>query len=250
VPKAGSMTAEEIAKRCEALGARVEYSGSRYRVYPPDPSKRPVFFARKLHVGPEIPNILRTLAQAGLNILAEDKEPAPVPTPADVARKIAPVNGAPMKDQVHKSVHGQQQGSIDELLGLLAEAEKRIDRLQDEVTQLKLDQERTTRNLVERIMRLEDGRPLPPRVTVGQLVREAVLEFLKARPGEKWSPQMIEMNMTDKLPEERGKTAVANACKDLAIEGQLQGGGSNKKGEAQATRGIYWYDPPADDEGE
>lgn len=258
VPK--TLTAHEIADRCEALGARVDRSGNRYKVYPPDQSQRPVFFARKLHSGPEIPNILNTLAKAGLDVLAEpEKEPAPVPEPltqrmSDALRNAKPSppparNGRIPTPPSAPRINPAEPRTEDELLGLLVEAEKRIEAqgqqilgLSQQLTDIVQQHDRVTRNLVERIMRLEEGRLMPPRVTVGQLVREAVLAFLQARPGERWTPQMIELNIKD-LPEERGKTAVANACKDLATEGQLQGGGSNKKGEPQTTRGIYWYEP-------
>lgn len=253
----GSLTPAEIADRCERwYGARVvrpgEDGSDRYKVYPPDPSHRPIFYARKLHSGPEIPNIVNTLRKAGMDILAEpDKEDPPVPTPADIAAKVR-TNGAPVTTP-------KATPDYDTLIEMLAGAERRVDRVQEnllaEVEIRRELQERVerletearafpqvVRSLVERIEQLESGGHSRGPTTI-EIVREKVLEFLKARPGEKWSPQMIEMNLGDQLPEARNKTAVANACKDLAELGRLQGGGTNKKGASQATRGIYWYEP-------
>lgn len=251
----GNLSAAEIANRCESwYGARVEEENNRYKVYPPDPTQRPVFFARKLHNGPEIPNVVNTLRKAGLDVTTEPatEEPAPMkPTPADVAAQIR--NGSPIR----KSEDQDEQ----DLLALLAEAERQIDMLkrttkvqQERIGELDQGVRDATKlashaanqaiRLADRVARLEQRPTAEPAKSTAQVIREVVLAFLQRRPGERWTPQMIEMNLGEELPE-RGKTAVASACKGLAAAGLLRGGGQYRKGDP-GYRGVYWYEEPAD----
>lgn len=250
---APAWTPREVADRCEALGARVELKGTKYRVYPPD-GGQPVFFnAQRETNGSHLPNVLRDLRRNGLDLQDAEREAqerrkserAPEPmtqrlapevvaavaatrTTTDRRTTVATPNDVPripfdarremaeLRDMVRK------QG--DDALEMLAAAERRIEALEDQLADIMAG--RTVR---------------PP--SVSELVRRAVLAWFEAHPGMKITPQLLEMQNDIALPEGYGRTMVAGACRDLAMAAKLDGGGP-RSGEG-AARGVYWLAEPA-----
>lgn len=260
---APAWTPREVAERCEALGARVELKGTKYRVYPPR-GGGPVFFsAQREKNGSHLPNVLRDLRRLGLDLAGAEREmrerlsPRP-PTPL-TRSAISSVTAAKLAELVNDTTTEQEppmaapkptpptsitfnvrqeiadlretlrrQG--DTALEMLASAERRIEALEAEVAQL----------------RGRGGLNRGP--STSELVRRAVLAWFIAHPGMRITPQVLEMNLDGQLPEGYGKTMVAGGCRDLTHAGRLQGGGT-KAGEAP-SRGVYWYDPDADEAGD
>lgn len=225
----GNLTATDIAARCEALGARVAPTGrGKIKIIPPDPTKQIVFIADRFSNGSDRENALGHLrSKAGLDVTAPAPEETPVPTPADLPRRspnVTPIAQPP----------ATAPSAVDELLGMLAEAEARIREL-----------ELGAAGLLARVARLEEGGVRPR--TRAEVMRGVVLAFFESHRGTKWSPELVRLNLEDegRLPEDARPESVAAACKDLATAGKIQGGGSNSKGKSgpSGTRGIYWLDP-------
>jgi hypothetical protein len=259
---APAWTPDEVAERCQALGARVELKGTKYRVYPPE-GGGPVFFnsyreANGAHLG----NVLRELRRFGLDLVEAERERRSATPPAQLTRPVAdpaivaaiqaklaeaadndttteqepamatpkPTPPTPITFNVRTELAElreamQRQG--DTAMEMLADAERRIDALEAELAAIRTS-----------------GVTRGP--STSELVRQAVLAWFVAHPGQRMTPQVLEMNLDadGALPERHGKTMVAAGCRDLLLAGRLQGGGA-KEG-SQPTRGIYWYDPDAD----
>ena len=143
-------------------------------------------------------------------------------TPQDVPRN--PFEARRELAELRETVR-KQEASI---LEMLAQADNRIRALETEVAQLR-DAERS-------------GMLRGP--STSELVRRVAWQWFTQHPGQKTTPQILEMNIADDLPEGYGKSMVAGGCRDLLKLGRIQGGGA-RAGDAP-TRGIYWYDPGMD----
>lgn len=111
VPRAlRSMSADQIAKRCQELGARTEIRGAKWWIYPPDRDQAPLSFSRLAgHMsgnGTAQANLISDLRKAGLDLLAEARaeqnakptptsppSPAPSPAPSTEEHAAMTVNG-------------------------------------------------------------------------------------------------------------------------------------------------------------
>lgn len=180
-----------------------------------------------------------------------------MPNPRDMptVRRIGPT---PTMGELNQQIQSMFEMLIEaenrdkeqmRLLGNLAAQHdslvERVDKLRSRVDAITQDAERTKRNLVQRIMTLEEGgAPVPAPPSPMAIVRELVLAFFQTHRGIKMSPEVVRTNIADQIPEGAIHTAVANACRDLSVAGKLQGGGTNSKGKAgpSGTRGIYWLD--------
>lgn len=161
------LTSKELAERAESLGARVELRGGRYRVYPPDPTKPPVFFGTRLHRGSEYRNIVGQLRRVGLDVLPEPPKEPPMPSPVDVAESVAR-NGAGRKPAASTAALAELREQVAAMLEMLAEAETR-----DRVLGERLDR------LTARV----DATPgAPPERDPTAELDEAILALMKATP--------------------------------------------------------------------
>lgn len=85
-----SLSADEIAERCERLGARVEIRGAKWWIYPPDRPMSPVSFSRLAgHLsgnGTAQANLISDLRKRGLDLLEEARAEQNIkPRPPDTA---------------------------------------------------------------------------------------------------------------------------------------------------------------------
>lgn len=245
-PKIGALTPEEIAARCVLFGARVEKDGNRWVVYPPNREKRPVYFKiGVLRNGTQLDNLLRDLRHSDLDIEQDPPttKPSPKPGPRPAAPQEVPTVSAPERRSVPAPMATQREVSdvreqvrnlSDNFVEMLANAERRIEKLEGQV-------HAQAREIAA--LRASGGRgDLPP--TRAEITRGVVLAYFESIPGHKTTPQLVEMNIADDLPEGYGKTDVAGACGDLFKAGKLNG--VPKKDGAGRERGIYWYAPPVD----
>jgi hypothetical protein len=258
----------ELARMCAERGARVVRDGHVYRVYPPDPSKRPVFFsAIRTRQGASLDTQIRDLRRAGLDLRAPVRTPpaappksvparTPVRAPSRTATAVQP---EPQEDEVPQTAtpdrtvvpHGplatrkeaaelreMVRSSQDAVMGMLAQAEQQITDLKAEVARLGGE----VTDLRAEVTSLRTGVKPPSKA---EQVRAAVFAYFEAHPGMKLSPQLVEVNAEGTLPQGLHATAVANACKELANAGKLKGGASRDS--RNRERGIYWYEPPTED---
>jgi hypothetical protein len=274
VPRAlRSMSAEQIAKRCEELGARIEVRGSKWWVFPPDPAEAPVSFSRLAgHMsgnGTAQANLLSDLRRRGLDLFAEAREAQNVkparPEENTVSISDAErVNGAsPYTQDVtvkpfdyrqgYKDLTAQYRSLSDATNTLMAEAETKA-----AVRERELDER--IRALAGRVRALEkaledpsSAPPAPPKPSKSARAREIVLAFFHQHRGMKMSPMTAEANLTEELEAldvefeplaKHGKTFVAGICRDLAQDGKLCGGGATGKrangGVINSNHGLYW----------
>jgi hypothetical protein len=263
VTRIGAIVPKDLARMCEAHPAvdRVILDGHTYRVFPKDRDERPVFFS-SMRFGSSgmCENTLRDLRKSGIDVervhepeppkaLADIRTPSrPKPTPppqendtvsaatttTPTPRRLGPVmtrdEGADLREMV--------RASSDATVEMLAQADGQMRELRAVVE----EQGRTLAALRREVRDLRaNGVAVPSK---SARIREAILAYLMARPGERTTPQLIELNIGDTLPEDRSASMVATACKELATAGKIQGGGTRDI--PAKAKGIYWYEPPAD----
>lgn len=219
----------------------VTQDGATWKVFPKDSTKRPIFFTSvRFGSGVMLANILRDLRRSGIDLERPEvaapttKEnavvaPSPKDMPSSTVTRLprdAREEIAELREMVRRSTE-TSASEVSEALGMLAEADRRVRELEGRVARLE--------------GQLVGARKAP---TVTELTRGAVLRWFREHPGMRISPQLLEMNAGDQLPEARGKTTVAGVCADLVKAGHLQGGGTKS---GVGTHGIYWYDPAADE---
>jgi hypothetical protein len=303
VPKAlRSMSADQIAKRCEELGARIEIRGAKWWVFPPDPDLPPISFSRLAgHMsgnGTAQANLLSDLRKRGLDLLAGSRD-ALKPSTTDRGTEetpmpdVASVNGytqhgtakpfdyrkayADLKDQVATLVEqletyvhtddadarkiGERIAKLDQAtVAMLAEQEGRI-------TDNAREQDRRLRAMAARLDKLEQliatgqlvpangAKVAPPVPSKAVRLRDAVLAFYREYPGLKFSPMAVKANleedrqMADMLTT-MAPTAVAGACRDLMLSGDLMGGGKaggKPGGPLAGNHGVYWAPKKTED---
>jgi hypothetical protein len=240
MPGIGNITPQDMADRAEAMGARVVAVGDKIKVFPPNGGGM-IVLPTRMGNGTERANLIARLHREGLDVMTPPEKPRP--TPLVIPAKKGPAT-VPTTD-------------TETLLGLLGQAEQRITSLTSRVDltvsrveALELERDvlmRARDNLVKRVTELEraggTAAPAPPSAI--EVVRQLVLDFLSAHRGLKMTPETIKSNIIDSIPADAGATYVANACKDLALAGKIQGGGTNgRDGKAPSGhRGIYWMDP-------
>jgi hypothetical protein len=263
---APAWTPTEVAERCEALGARVELVGPRYVIYPPNGGRIIRFNRKREQNGTHLPNVLKDLRIAGLDLVAawrEEQErrstqPAPEPlarpaldqaTAQRLAAKVAHSVGQTFSTTTKEAAMAAptprpSPSTIPTAPAILRQLEelREMIRRQDESHLEMLGQaDGRIRALEARLDDIMSGQaPRPP--SISELVRRAVLAWFEAHPGMKITPQLLEMNLDGQLPETTGKTMVAGACRDLALAGKLDGGGP-RAGDG-AGRGVYWLAEP------
>lgn len=240
----GALTPRQLALMLAEHPAvkAVTQDGVTWKVFPKDATKRPVFFTSiRFGNGVTLANILRDLRRSGIDL--ERPEPTPetttketavaAPTPKDMPTSTvtrlprdAREEIAELRDMVRKSTEANAS-EVGAALGMLAEADRRITELMGRVARLE--------------GQLVGARKAP---SVTELTRGAVLRWFREHPMMRISPQLLEMNAGDQLPEARGKTTVAGVCADLVKAGHLCGGGTKT---GAGTHGIYWYDPAQDE---
>jgi hypothetical protein len=248
------ITPRELARRCRAHPAvdRVESTGTDYRVYPTDITCRPVFFSKAgFGSSGKCENTLRDLRKSGIDVeRPPDPIPTPKPTPIPTTQE-APVSaparpaphaplmdrreGAELRDMVRLAVEG-----TDAVTAMMVEAEKRVAAVEADLAAAVARIERQDREIAQ--LRSGGAAARPP--SQAELIRNIVVDYFKSMPGVKLSPQVVDLNAPG-LPEGRGATATANACKALANDGVLCGGG--RREQSNREKGIYWYEPPAEE---
>lgn len=190
----GNLAPAEIAKRAEQLGARVEFAGFKYKIFPADPSQRPIFFADRFTNGADRSNVLARLRRAGLDVTAEpiseEKSAMPVAaaTPAAMperkpvavaARQPATVTFLPTVGELHEQVKT--------MFEMLAEAESRVDANAAETAKLRteLDALRAAnaeqRKRITALERRVAGGGAAPKDPNAEL-DAAILAFMRATP--------------------------------------------------------------------
>lgn len=241
----GQLTPDEIAARCERLGAEVDQRGGRWWVFPPNGTSRPIVFSVLIMKGNHARNVVSDLRKAGLDVMTDRARgvapkpvnPAPVvepqqsgepmatPTPDQMPPRIAAFDAraavADLRDQLRQL--------SDTTIKMLAEAEDRVTAAEARIGELE--------GRVEVFAPAPKVRP----PSAGELIQAAILTFFREQLPRnfKVSPSSVEGNIAEWLPEKRAKTAVAHACRELAIAGKLSGGA----GSANPIHGLYWLDP-------
>lgn len=256
----GSMTPDEIAKRCEARGARVIRDGHIFKVYPGDPRKPPLSFSA-LHVGARgaaRSNLVSDLRKRGIDVLAD----TPADQPPVITKKeptvVAPTEPTrpPAEDRTNIRGNGDSpyvqrptvvpfdyRKAYEDVKGQVAALAKRLE--ESETTTLGM-LEPIQAQLTEMDARLETvaPKPKPKPPSTSAICRREVLAFFAAVPaGFKASPSTVEANIADRLPADRAKTSVALACQALQKDGKLAGGARG----ISATMGLYWREEPKKD---
>lgn len=270
---AGAWTPDEVAERCRALGARVDLKGTKYRVYPPD-GGGPVFFnAYRETNGSHLPNVLHDLRRLGLDLVAAEQErrsaalPSPMTRPAvdpDQARRLAAAvdraAATPAAQRRYGTTTEQEPAMAApkpapptpitfNVRAELAELREAMQRQGDSFLEMLTGYERRVEALEAELAAIRSGGVVRGPST-SELVRQAALAWFVAHPGQRTTPQLLELQLDadGALPAGTGKTMVAGGCRDLLLAGRLQGGGA-KEGN-QPTRGVYWYDPAQDPQAE
>jgi hypothetical protein len=270
---APAWTPREVADRCEALGARVELKGAKYRVYPPR-GGGPVFFnAQRETNGSHLSNVLRDLRRLGLDLAEAEREiqerrSTLVPTAVLTVRdRISPETQAAIKAIATEAIAARSTTPTTEqeppmaapkptpptsitfnVRQEIADLRETLRRQGDTALEMLASAERRIAALEAEVAELRGRGGLNRGPSTSELVRRSVLAWFIAHPGMRITPQVLEMNLDGQLPEGYGKTMVAGGCRDLTHAGRLQGGGT-KAGEAP-SRGVYWYDPDADEAGD
>lgn len=249
VRRIGALTPDQLADLCREQGARVELDGTTYKVWPTDKTLRPVFFSSvKLGNGASLDNRIRDLRKSGIDIHAQPVAPAAEPTQEDesmtAARRadISPIITQREAGELREMVRAASDTTVE----MLATAERELRAVKDETASTIRSLRAELAEVRAEVRDLRAGGPVvaPKEPTKTEIVREAVLAYFLAHPGMKLTPQLIELNIGDDLPEGRGPTMVAGVCKTLATAGKISGGASRDR--ANRERGIYWYDPPAE----
>jgi hypothetical protein len=259
-------TPREVAERCEALGARVELKGTKYRVYGPD-GGQPVFFnAQRETNGSHLPNVLRDLRRNGLDLLEAERdaqerrsarppEPLTQQLPAEALERVASSPAAqrrygttPSMATNDRSITVASPKDVPRIpfdaRREMAELRDMVRKQGDDALEMLAAAERRIADLEGEVAELRAGSNQLRGPSMSELVRRVVWQWFLEHPGQKTTPQVLEMNIAEELPEGHGKTMVAAGCRDLVAAGRLQGGGT-KTGTAP-TRGVYWFDPAAD----
>lgn len=251
----GTLSPNELAERCRVWGARVELDGNKYKVYPADRSLRPLTFSAA-HIpdarGSHYDNLLRDLRKAGVDVRQDPPSTAPQPAAPrttitnPITTTEEPTVSAPERKTVPsmatrtevQDVRDMVRTAQETVLGMLADADKLIGELRDEVGDLRRD----VRLLTARVERAERG-GRPPEVSAAEKMRAAVLAYFEAHRGEYLTAQVVDMNLVRSgvIPADRMKTAVATACKQLSTAGRISGGGSNGN-TSDPMRGVYYLD--------
>lgn len=259
---APAWTPDEVAERCRALGARVELKSTKYRVYPPD-GGGPVFFnAYRETNGSHLPNVLRELRRCGLDLVEAEQERRSATTPSPMTRQVVdPEIMAAIQAKLSAAADDDTTTEQEPAMAApkptpptpitfnvrteLAQLREAMQRQGDTAMEMLADAERRIGALEAELAAIRSG-GVARGPSTSELVRQAVLAWFVAHPGQRMTPQVLEMNLDADggLPAGTGKTMVAGGCRDLLQAGRLQGGGA-KEG-SQPTRGIYWYDPAQD----
>jgi hypothetical protein len=252
------MTPDEIAKRCEARGARVIRDGHNFKVYPGDPSKPPLSFSA-LHIGTRgagRANLLSDLRKRGIDVLADtpaDQPPVITKKEPTVAAPTEPTR-PPAEDRTNIRGNGDSpyvqrptvvpfdyRKAYEDLKGQLSILARRLEESETTVAGLVAGLDTKVTEMDGRLETVAP-RPKPKPLSVSALCRREVLAFLEEHPGLKWSPSAIEGNISDRLPANRAKTSVALALQALAKAGKIQGGARG----ISETMGLYWLEPKKD----
>lgn len=165
----GSLTPQQIADRATALGARVEFKDSRYRVFPADQNQGPVFFSDRFGDSRARSNTISALRRAGIDLVTDPEQESP----QSMATK-SPVNGvqAPIELRPNTPTLAKLDQQFKDLLELVTENDTDRDR---ELTQLR---ERVT-SLEERLASTPGA---PPAKDPDADLDEAILTFMRSAP--------------------------------------------------------------------
>jgi hypothetical protein len=239
------LTPNEMVARLRELGAKVEVFSDKIRVYPPDPDCKPFNLSNdninfKKARGNHRAQVITTLRRAGLDVMVPTTEEPPVPSPADLPQSRS--EPRPPLDRPR---------STDDLLSLVVELEERLAAVEGvnadldaRIGRLERNKETVRAELDMHLQAIETLSPARPPKTANEIVRDLVLAYLQAHPGQKLPPDGVAANIEDELPEGASATAVASACAWLVRQGQLQ---TKAKG-PQMIRALYWYEPKAETE--
>lgn len=200
--KAPDLTPVEIARRAQELGARVEFKDGKYRIYPPDRTKSPVFMSEKFGDPRSSRNAISELRHAGLDVLTEPQTEQETPTMAPTpGTRTAPKPGPSTTARAAAALE-QQFKDLFELV--TTELEKLNDRVDDLET------------------RLAATPGAPPAKDPNADLDEAILAFMQATPIKLTAP-VIAANLT--LAEPVNAERVAGRLDTLAELGTVTASG-------------------------
>lgn len=202
----GSLTPMEICRRATELGCRVEFKGTRYRVYPPDKSVPPITIPDRFGDLRAPKNAVADLRRAGVDVLtAPDKEPT-VPTTAtspSVNGKPAPKPGTPTPATQTLRALEQQ---VRDLLELVTELD----------ATRQADNETLTAHITDLETRLASTPGAPPARDPNADLDDAILGFMRSTPIRLSAP-VIAANLDGDTPAEQ----VAARMEALAEVGKV-----------------------------
>jgi uncharacterized coiled-coil protein SlyX len=263
----------DLARMCEERGARVVLENQTYRIYPPDPAQRPVFFsALRQRKGASLDDQVRNLRRSGLDLtqpLPEKQAPKTGTETKSTETKDDDTVGNTMNGVISPAMRkelddtrGMVRNLSDTTVQMLADAEDRVTELRvklagAEETILRLSatvesQGRSIAHLARSVSALQAGAAEPPRVrTAIEVTMDAVLAFLTEHAGLKLSPVALLSNIDeDRLPERASAQTIGMACRRLVEEGRIRGGAPRNKINTTGTGnrsswGVYWVEKPA-----
>lgn len=120
-----ALDADEVARRCrEWYNAEVEPNGrGKIKIIPPDPDQPVIFIGTDFASTGDRESTIARLRRAGMDVHI-DPRPKPAATPADVPPKLT------VSELRSQHPGADEMADIDQLLGMLAEADKRISKLE------------------------------------------------------------------------------------------------------------------------
>lgn len=226
-----SLTPEQIARRCEDLGARVEHDRARWSIWPPDPTQPPVFLARKLAHGRTTRNVVTALRRSGLDITAEAParenpptqekppvssttprpaiKPVPKPAPPPSAPTPAPKPSAPTPPAAAASATrakpGPKPGVAAARAAEVKKLTERVDKTEEGhadlltlISELESAHQKQLDAITARLADVETrlnatpGAPPPPDPDAH--LDEQILELMRSAPIT-WSVELIAVNL-------------------------------------------------------
>lgn len=259
IPRAlKSMSADQIAKRCQELGARVEIRGAKWWIYPPDHSQAPLSFSRLAgHMagnGSAQANLISDLRKAGLDLVLDaraERNAKPTPAPSTEEHADMTVNGytvdgttkpfdyrkayTDLRDQAKvldaatatalADIRDHVKRQDGALVAMVAEQEGRI-------SENATEQDNRIRALAARVKALEQllargevtvAAPKPPAPpSKPEVARRAVLAFYTAHRGLKLSPMAVRANIEDQLVAELAPEGMpVGVAKDQTVGNML-----------------------------